>query len=301
MRDNEAVAGHYQVAGLAAWLRLIRVRQWVKNAFVAAPLFFSPPAVTGDNVLRIAVGVLLFALMSSAVYIVNDVCDRKADALHPTKRHRPLASGAISPMSAVTVAVLLGTLALAGALGLSMGFALYLAVYLALNLGYSLKLRSVSILDLLIISLGFVIRVKAGCELTQVVPGVWIIVCTGLLSLFLAVAKRRDDLVSDQDEEHRKSLSGYNLAFLDTCLTITSGSLIVSYSIYTADLQAIEHLGTRDLYLTIPFVIAAVLRYLQITLVEHRSGSPTDVVLSDRFIISCVAGWVLTLGVLIYG
>jgi len=283
------------------WLRLIRVRQWVKNAFVAAPLFFSPPAVTADNVMRIAIGVLLFALMSSAVYVINDLCDRAADALHPTKRFRPLASGAITPGAAMAAAVSLIAIALAASLWLNRTFSAYLVIYLVLNLCYSLKLRNVSIVDLLVISLGFIIRLKAGCELTQVVPGVWLIVCTGLLSLFLAVAKRRDDLISDQDPAHRKSLTGYNLPFLDTCLTMTSGSLIVSYSIYTADVQAIAHLGTRDLYLTIPFVAAAVLRYLQITLVDLRSGSPTDVVLSDRFIIACVVGWVLTLGVLIYG
>lgn len=285
----------------AALLKLLRPRQWVKNAFVAAPLFFTPSAVSEESVLRVAAGLLCFCAISSAAYILNDYLDREADRLHETKRHRPLAAGTVAPLAAL---LLMGALILAGFVGaflLDFRFGLAGAAYLALNLSYSFGLKRISILDVMIIALGFVLRVYAGGALIDVVPTVWIIVCTGLVALFIALAKRRDDLAKGLGGDHRASLAGYSTRFLDTAVAIVLGALVVSYIIYTTDSENRHRFGTDHLYVTTPFVLAAVLRYLQITIVEERSGAPTDIVLTDRFLILCALGWLATFGWLIYG
>jgi 4-hydroxybenzoate polyprenyltransferase len=286
---------------LRALLRLARPRQWVKNAFVAAPLFFSPWAMNAANLAAVAAAVAVFCLLSSAVYVVNDWCDREADRLHPEKRGRPLASGAVSSAAAAVFAGALLAAAIALATPLPARFAGVAALYLALNLAYSLGLKRISILDVLIVAAGFVLRVDAGALAIGVAPSVWIVLATGLLALFLALAKRRDDLVRDVGEGHRPSLAGYNLRFVDAALAVVLGALLVCYLIYTADAETVRRFGTDRLWLTAPFVVAGVLRYLQITLVEERSGSPTDAALSDRFLLATVAGWIATFALLIYG
>jgi decaprenyl-phosphate phosphoribosyltransferase len=296
-KDASIGAGEGQ--GLAL-LRLLRPRQWVKNAFVAAPLFFTPSMVAAEFVLRVAGGVLCFCALSSAVYILNDYLDREADRLHETKRYRPLAAGAISPRLALGTMGALILAGFSGAFALDLGFGLVGAAYFAVNLAYFFGLKRVSILDVMIIACGFVLRVYAGGALIGVSPTVWIIVCTGLLALFLALAKRRDDLAKGLGGEHRASLAGYSTRFLDTAVAIVLGALVVSYVIYTTDSENQERFGTDQLFITTPFVIAAVLRYLQITIVEERSGSPTDIVLTDRFLILAALGWLATFGWLIY-
>ncbi|HXV23564.1 MAG TPA: decaprenyl-phosphate phosphoribosyltransferase [Alphaproteobacteria bacterium] len=283
-----------------ALLHLLRPRQWVKNSFVAAPLFFTPSVVSFDSAFWVGLGILCFCALSSAVYILNDYVDREADRLHAVKRSRPLAAGTVSPMVAL---VLMGVLILAGFVGafsLDLGFGLIGAAYFALNLSYSFGLKRVSILDVMMVALGFVLRVYAGGALIGVSPTVWIIVCTGLLALFLALAKRRDDLSKGLGGEHRASLAGYSTRFLDTSVAIVLGALVVSYMIYTTELENRHRFGTDQLFITTPFVIAAVLRYLQITIVEERSGSPTDIVLTDRFLVLAALGWLATFGWLIY-
>jgi 4-hydroxybenzoate polyprenyltransferase len=283
-----------------AWMPVLRPRQWVKNAFVVAPLFFTPALVSPLSVLQVAAGVLCFCALSSAVYILNDYLDRESDRLHETKRHRPLAAGAVPPTAALGLMGALTIMAHAGAFALNLGFGLIAASYFALNLAYSCGLKRVSILDVLIIALGFVLRVYAGGALIGVSPTVWIIVCTGLLALFLALAKRRDDVAKGMGGDHRASLCGYSLQFLDTAVAIVLGALVVSYIIYTTDVANRDRFGTDQLFLTTPFVIAAVLRYLQVTIVEERSGSPTEIVLTDRFLIVAALGWVASFGWLIY-
>lgn len=285
----------------AALLRLVRPRQWVKNAFVAAPLFFSPWAVNFANVGSVLIAVGVFSLLSSAVYVVNDFFDRDADRLHPEKKHRPLASGAVSPTQGVILAVsLLATASLLAMSLLPREFLIYAGIYFILNLLYSTWLKHVAILDVLIVAAGFVLRIDAGASVIDVSPSVWISLATGLLALFLALAKRRDDLVKTLSNTHRASLSGYNLRFVDSCLAVTLGALLVCYLMYTTDSETIRRFKTDQLWLTAPFVIAGVMRYLQITLVEERSGSPTDIVVTDRFLIITITGWAATIGFLIY-
>ena len=285
---------------LTAFLALARPRHWIKNAFVAAPLFFTPEALGPSTLAAAAMAVAAFSLAASSVYVFNDFCDRDADRLHPVKCRRPIAAGAVSPKAALVFAALLLACAAFLASQLPQSFGTVLCVYLALNLAYSWRLKHVSLLDVLIVAAGFVLRVEGGAYVIGVVPSVWILVCTGLLALFLALAKRRDDLVSDIDAAHRKALAGYNLRFVDTAIAVVLGALVVSYLLYTADQAVIRRYGTERLYLTAPFVLAGMLRYLQIALVEERSGAPTDIALSDRFLIVCVLGWVAVFGYLIY-
>ena len=278
-------------------MALLRPHQWVKNGFIVAPLFFTPNAMTSANLLAVAMGVLAFCALSSAVYILNDWMDREADRRHPDKQHRPLAAGTVSASLAAITAVALVSMALAMSMLLPVRFLIVAVVYFAVNLAYSLKLKQVSLIDVMLVALGFVLRVEAGAALIKVEPSVWILTCTGLLALFLALAKRRDDLVKRLDGSHRSALAGYNKPFIDASITAVVGGLMVSYLIYTTTASA----QSPHLYITAPFVIAGVLRYLQITLVEERSGSPTKLALTDRFLIITVIGWIATYGYLLYG
>lgn len=281
-------------------LRLTRPHQWVKNLFVAAPLFFTPSAVSTESVLLVLAGIACFCLLAGAVYVLNDYADREADRMHPVKRDRPIASGAVAPATAL---VFLGGLLAVGTVAsfaLSTAFGALAALYFVQNLAYSLGLKNHSIVDVLVISLGFVLRVYAGAVLIGVTPSAWIIVCAGLVALFLALAKRRDDLVRSLGDGHRKSLNGYTKPFLDTAVSIVLGALLVSYVIYTTDAEVMGRLGNQSLFLTIPFVVAGIFRYLQIVLVEERSGSPTRIVLSDRFMIGSLLLWALSFVLLIH-
>jgi decaprenyl-phosphate phosphoribosyltransferase len=283
-------------------LTLLRPQQWVKNLFVAAPLFFTPHAVSAAAIVHVVLGIVSFSALASAIYLMNDWRDRETDRRHPVKRQRPLAADMVAPRAAAAIAVLMAAAAFAISLiWLPLGFAMVLVGYALLNLAYSFVLKRISIIDVLVIAIGFVLRVYAGGEAIGVTPTVWIVACTLLLALFLALAKRRDDLVRGVEGGHRESLAGYSLSFLDTALAVVLAALLVFYLLYTMLPENMTRLGSDKLFLTAPFVIAGVFRYLQITLVEHRSGSPTQLALSDRFLVLTIAGWIATFAVLMYG
>jgi 4-hydroxybenzoate polyprenyltransferase len=282
-------------------IRLMRPHQWVKNAFILAPLFFTPEAMTLPKIGLSLVAVGVFCLLSSTVYIINDYCDRENDRLHLTKRLRPIASGEVTAGWALgAAAILFACAAVFSLTQLPPRFSAIAGAYVVLNLLYSLRLKQVSILDVMIVAVGFVMRVDAGAVAIDIKPSVWILVCTFLLALFIALAKRRDDVVRELGASHRKSLAGYNQKFIDASLGMVLGALLVSYLIYTTDQEVIAKFGTDALYLTVPFVAAGVLRYLQITLVEERSGAPTEIAVSDPFLITAVLGWVATFAALMY-
>ncbi len=286
---------------LPAVLALLRPHQWVKNAFVAAPLFFTPPAITLANALLVLGGVASFCLVASAVYIVNDYMDREADRRHPSKANRPLAAGTVTTAQALVLLLVMVAGGLGLALWLSPAFAAIGALYFVVNLAYSLWLKHMAIIDVLTIAFSFVLRVQAGALLIGIAASAWIMIVAGLLALFLALAKRRDDLVKSLDDNHRRSLNGYTEGFLDSAVAVVLGAVLVAYMIYTTDRQVMADMGTERLYYTVPFVIAGILRYLQITLVEKRSGSPTAIVLSDRFLIVTILLWAAAFAVLIHG
>lgn len=280
--------------------RLLRPQQWIKNAFVAAPLFFSPDVLEFSTSLRVALGVVCFCALSSAVYILNDYMDREADRAHPLKCSRPLADGSVSVTVALTLMGILAGCSMVVALAITPGFAVVLSIYLCSNLLYSLWLKHVSIVDVLLIAAGFLLRVVGGAILAGVSTSVWILIMTGLLALFLALAKRRDDLVLSLAYAQRGSLRGYNKQFLDASVVMVMTALMVAYLIYTTDREVIERFATEHLVVTAVFVVAGILRYLQIVLVEERSGSPTALALSDRFLVLAIVGWIATFGGLIY-
>lgn len=287
---------------IPALLRLARPRQWVKNGFVLAPLFFTPADVTRQNVGGVAIGFVVFCLVSSAVYVVNDWCDAEADRAHPAKSTRPIAAGEVSPgFALVWAAALLGAGLALSLVTLPRPASAIAAAYVAMSLLYSWRLKHVAVLDVLIVATGFVLRLEFGGAAVGIPLTVWIVVCTFLLALFLALAKRRDDLIKSLGGAHRPALAGYNLPFVDTALGVVLAALLVSYLIYTTEPGAIEKFHTDKLYFTAPFVAAGVLRYLQIALVEQRSGSPTDLALTDRFLLLAILGWLAVFGLLLYG
>ena len=282
-------------------IKLMRPYQWVKNSFLLAPLFFTPTAMSVHNLIWVLLGIIAYCGCSSSVYILNDIMDRHADRLHPKKSHRPIASGQVSVALACVTAVVLFSFAVGLALILSYQFTLIMLSYVAINIAYSIYLKQMAIIDIMCIAIGFVLRVEAGAVIINIDTTVWIVLCTGLLALFIAIAKRRDDLVKGLGNTHRQSLMGYNKQFLDTCLAMVLGALLVSYMIYTTDIDVMTRLGSQHLFLTVPFVIMGVLRYLQLTLVEERSGDPSKIVVRDPFILLTVLGWVITFICLMYG
>lgn len=281
-------------------LRLLRPQQWVKNFFVLAPLFFSPFQVTRIDAVHALLGFLLFCAMSSAVYILNDYADREQDQLHSQKKHRPIASGEVSTTTAFCVFALLLLVSFIGGWLLSLIFFLILGIYFLNNVAYSYFLKNYSLIDILSIAFGFVLRVLAGAALIYVKPSVWILICTILLALFLAIAKRRDDLVQALTQDHRVSLKGYTIKFIDSCMTMVLSALFVCYVLYTTDRNVMRHMHTTHLYLTVPFVFIGIIRYLQITLVEKHSASPTKILFSDKFIFFTILGWLITFTGLLY-
>jgi decaprenyl-phosphate phosphoribosyltransferase len=289
------------VAGaITGAVALMRPRQWVKNAFVFAPVFFTPTMMSARSVWLVSLVFVCFCCISSGVYCFNDLRDRESDKKHPKKRMRPLPSGRIS----VGAAAVLGTVLVAGGFGLALATvpaaALVMLLYVIVNVAYSIALKNIAIVDVLIISFGFVLRVYAGAAVIGVVPTPWIQICAGLLALFIALAKRRDDVVLAIGTEHRGSLAGYTRLFLDVCIGVTLSALLVSYMIFTLNDEAMTRLGSNRLFLTVPFVIAGIFRYLQLTLVFERSGSPTELVFKDGFLTAAVAGWLLLYAYLIY-
>lgn len=285
-------------------LRQMRVRQWTKNAVLFAGVIFSLHFTEAGELLRAFRGFLAFCFLSSAVYTLNDLRDTEADRLHPKKRLRPIPSGQLSRPGAHTLlAVLLG-LAAAFALPLGRAFAVTAGIYLVLNLAYSLGLKRVVLLDVLIIALGFVVRAAAGVEaLTareEISP--WLLVCALFLALFLAVCKRRRErvLLADQAGEHRSTLSEYPPEFVDQLIPVVTAASIISYTTYTVSAATVARFGTDKLVYTVPFVVYGVFRYLYLVYRHQRGGSPAEVLLTDLPTLANVVLWLITVILVIF-
>lgn len=287
-------------------IRLVRPHQWVKNLFVALPLFFSGSLLDLWCWWQTFVAFLSFSLAASAIYCLNDILDAGEDRRHPVKRHRPVASGNVSVGAAYCAMgiLVLGALAVCCMLAGGRTYALMaiIGIYLALNVAYCLRLKRHAIIDVFIISFGFVLRLFAGGESCGIWLSPWIVLMTFLVALFLAFAKRRDDVVIRErtGQVTRGNTSDYNLAFLNQTLGLTGAITIVCYIMYTVSPEVGLRMGSGYLYLTAVFVIAGILRYLQMTIVDARSGSPTKILLNDRFIQGCVVMWLLTFATVIY-
>lgn len=279
---------------------LMRPHHWIKNVFVLVPLLLTPAALTWPAIESALLGVMAFCLVASAVYVMNDYMDREADRRHPEKRFRPLAAGTVPTTLALSVMGLLLVGGFTVAWLLATRFFILLATYFSLNVGYSMGLKKIPIVDVLIVMLGFVLRVEAGASLIGVATTEWITIMTGLLALLLALGKRRDDVINSLDASHRSSLVGYNKPFLDNAMTAVLGALLVTYIIYTTNPLVAARMYSDQLFYTTPFVAAGIMRYLQLLFVEGRSSDPTDVVLSDRVLQGTILGWALCFGVLLY-
>lgn len=287
---------------LSGYIKLLRPREWIKNIFLFIPLFFAGKAFAPSYLFDLAGGFFCFSLVASGIYILNDIRDLNSDRNHPVKRNRPLASGLIPKNPAIVIMILLWVLGLTFGYLLKEKFGFILSIYWALNLAYSFGLKNISILDILMVSAGFVLRVKAGGAITSIYITTWLIIMIFLLSLIMAIAKRRDDFLIKLDSgiEIRKAGKGYNLDFLNTMLGLISGITIMAYLMYTISPEVMARHNSYRLYYTCIFVIAGILRYLQITFVEKESGSPTQVLYKDRFIQICILLWVLSFYFILY-
>ncbi|MDO9266595.1 MAG: UbiA prenyltransferase family protein [Sulfurimonas sp.] len=276
-------------------LKLFRVHQYIKNLFIFMPLLFSFSYSNLDNNLNSLIAFILFSILASSIYIFNDLMDINEDRAHPTKKYRPLASGKVSPKSAKMLILLLSLSSLGISFVFNTELFIVLLVYFVLNIAYSLKLKHIAILDIFIIATGFVLRLFAGSAVTGISLSMWIILMTFLLAIFLALAKRRDDvLLSLEGQETRKNIDGYNLEFVNAAMVLMAGVVIVSYIQYTISPEVVSRLNTSHLYITSFFVILGVLRYMQITFVEQDSGSPTKVVIRDRFLKVTIFLWLVS-------
>ncbi len=280
-------------------LKLLRPHQYIKNLFVFAPLFFTF-TFTFEQIIDCIVVFILFSLIASSIYILNDYMDIEEDRQHPTKRYRPLASGKISKNSTKVLFFSLSIPSLIVSYFINIELFLILSIYFILNIAYSFGLKHITIIDIFIIASGFVLRLFAGASVIDNQLSMWIIIMTFLLALFLAIAKRREDvLLASEGKETRKNIDGYNLEFVNAVMVFMAGVIVVAYVLYTVSDDVIERLNSTNLYLTAFFVILGVMRYMQITFVEGNSGNPTKVVLKDRFLQLTILFWLASFFVVI--
>jgi len=286
---------------LRALVVSLRPHQWTKNLVVLAALAFSKHLFDGDAVVRAAMAFATFCGLSGAVYVVNDLVDLERDRLHPRKRARPIASGTLPVPTARAAAAVLLALGLLAAWGLGPGFFACALSYLALNLAYSLVLKDVVILDVLAIAIGFVVRAVAGALAIGVLFSDWLLVCTILLALFLALAKRRHELATLENAAgHRQALAEYSPYLLDQMIAVVTASCLTAYAFYTLAPETVEKYRTERLALTIPFVIYGIFRYLYLVHRREQGGSPSDVLLTDRPLLAAVALWAAAVVLIVY-
>jgi len=283
-------------------VRSLRPQQWTKNLFVFAGLLFSghlldraawPPALAAF---------LIFCGLSGAVYLVNDVLDRAADAQHPIKRHRPIASGALSTGTALVAALVLAGVCVAGATAINGQLTMAAVGYVVLLATYSAALKHYVIIDVLTLAAGFVLRAVAGAVAIGVPISHWLLVCTTLLALFIGLSKRRHELtlLNDGAAGHRPILQEYSPYLLDQMISVVTAATLVAYSVYTISSETAGRLGSDRLGLTIPFVLYGIFRYLYLVHQRNEGGSPSELLLTDRPLLVCVALWVTAVVLVLY-
>lgn len=291
-----------------AYVKLLRPKDWAKNLFLLIPLFFSGALFQWHLYPDLIAGIAAFSLLASSIYIINDYRDVADDQKHPEKSKRPLASGAVSKKTAIIICILLIIAGAAIGYSIKEKFLFILLIYFLLNLGYSFGLKSIPILDVIIVAIGFVLRIKAGAVIAGIGISEWLNIMVFLLALFMAIGKRRDDVLLkvSSGTDMRRSVKGYNLEFLNVILALICAVIIVAYFMYamSPDVQqrfAVNGGGTPyRLYYTCLFVLAGIMRYLQIIFVQAASGSPTKILYKDRFIQATILLWVASFYFIIY-
>jgi decaprenyl-phosphate phosphoribosyltransferase len=285
-----------------AYLTLLRPKDWAKNLFLFIPLFFSGDFFHWDLYPKLILGFIAFSLVASSIYIINDYRDIEDDKKHPEKKSRPLASGKVSKPAALIICVLLLITGFAIAFFIRDKFLFVLGIYFILNLAYSFGLKTIPILDIIIVAIGFVLRIKSGAVIAMIGLTEWLNIMVFLLALFMAIGKRRDDVLLklSSGTDMRKSIKGYNLEFLNVVLALVCAVIVVAYFMYTMSPDVIGRMGTYRLYYTCLFVLAGILRYLQIIFVHSAAGSPTRILYKDRFIQISILLWITSFYLIIY-
>lgn len=294
------------MTNLKVIFQLFRPLQWTKNIFIFLPLFFDGQFGNVSMLLNCLVAFFVFSFAASSIYCFNDICDVSADRQHPEKQNRPIASGMISIPVAYSIMIICLILSVfiflfsgIGSIYEIMGI---ITLYYILNIVYTLVLKQISIVDVMVIAIGFVLRVLVGAYAANIELSEWIVIMTFLLALFLAFAKRRDDVIIYQKTGvlPRKNTGSYNLDLMNQIMTVILTVTIVAYIMYTVSPNVVARFHCNYIYLTSFFVLAGMLRYMQITIVNLKSGDPTKVLMSDRFIQVCIACWVISFLIIIY-
>ena len=282
--------------------RALRPQQWIKNLFVFAPLIFSQNVLNRALVFRAGLAFVSFCLISSAVYLINDLRDIEEDRQHPVKSQRPLASGRLKKSAAVAALAVLVPAGFLVALLINRPFTLVALGYFVLQIAYTLWLKHVVILDIFVVAAGFLLRVVAGGLAISVYLSSWLLLCTALLALFLAMGKRRHELVlmEGQASNHRPILKEYSTYLLDQMISVVTASTVITYTLYTVSEDTVSKFGTDRLKYTIPFVLYGIFRYLYLIHQKNEGGSPEKVMLNDLPLLVCIMLYGITVGLILY-
>lgn len=281
---------------------VFRVKQWVKNSFLFIPSFFAGHILFEGEIVLLLQAFMSFSLITSAIYILNDIRDIEMDRLHPKKKNRPFAANRITPQVGYVIMFVVALLGIGSAYYLSLDFLILCLIYVGINISYSMGLKTVPIVDLLIVSFGFIIRVYMGGVISQVPVSHWLSIMIFLLSLFIVLAKRSDDIRIFEEEGRmvRKTSAKYNRVFINSCITMVSGIIIVAYIMYTVSPEITQQWESDYIFVTTIFVIAGIMRYLQLTMVEEKTGSPTQILYTDKFIIITLMSWLACFAGILY-
>jgi len=287
---------------LKALLETMRPRQWTKNGVVFAGLLFSLQIFNWIPLVKTAGAFCLFCMISGSVYILNDVLDYERDLAHPEKKNRPIPSGRLPRNLALVLNIVIGGTALFLSFTLEPAFGWIALSYLVMNIAYSLYLKHVVIVDVLIIAMGFVFRAVGGAVAIQVDISEWLLICTFLLALFLALCKRRHelDLIEDKAATHRAVLKEYNSALLDQMISVVTASALMAYALYTISDNVVTKFHTQNLIFTVPFVLFAIFRYLYLVHARNLGGSPERVLIQDKAMVIDIGLWVLAVTGILY-
>ena len=283
-------------------LETLRVKQWIKNSFIFIPSFFAGHILYDGEIFLLLQAFFSFCFITSSIYILNDIRDRDMDRLHPKKKERPFAANKLSPTTGFIIMGFTISIGVISAYLIDPNFLYLCILYVGINVSYSMGLKTVPIVDLLIVSFGFIIRVYMGGVVSSVPVTHWLSIMIFLLSLFIVLAKRSDDIRIFEEEGRvvRKTSSKYNKDFINACITMVSGIIIVAYIMYTVSPEVTKQWDSEYIFVTTVFVIAGIMRYLQLTMVEEKVGSPTQVLYSDKFIIFTLIGWLGCFAAILY-
>lgn len=285
------------------YFNLLRVPQWIKNFFIFVPLIFSKHLFDIDYVKSSLLGFIIFCLISSSVYIINDLIDIEEDKAHPTKKFRPIPSGLILKNTAIVVAVFLVFASVALLMAANLYFSLTVILYFLITFLYSIKIKHIVILDVFTIAAGFMLRIIAGAFIINVEISSWLILTTMFISLFLAVMKRRSELkhvTSVENSATRKVLVHYSTEFVDQMSTVTSAGVIICYALYTVSQRTISVFHTENLIYTTPYIVFGIFRYMYLVYVGKKGENAAEIVLSDIPMIINIALYVITIIVILY-